>query len=52
VGGRSLAFNLIGPLFESSSSSMQARILVGGVEKKPLVGGVDKFNMAHEGSIV
>jgi hypothetical protein len=28
----------------SSSSSMQLRILVGGVEKKPLVGGVEKFN--------
>jgi hypothetical protein len=27
VGGRSLAFNLLGPLFGSSSSSMQARIL-------------------------
>jgi hypothetical protein len=27
VGGRSLAFNLIGPPFGSSSSSMQARIL-------------------------
>jgi hypothetical protein len=52
VGGRSLAFNLIGPLFGSSSSSMQLRILVGGVEKKPLVGGVDKINTVQEDSIV
>jgi hypothetical protein len=43
VGGRSLALNLIGPLFGSSSSSMQSKnpLLV----VKPLVGGVDKFNM-------
>jgi hypothetical protein len=25
---------------------------VGGVEKEPLVGGVDKFNMVHEDPIV
>jgi hypothetical protein len=44
VGGRSLAFNLIGPLFGSSSLLMQARILCWWCQGEPLVGGVDKFN--------
>jgi hypothetical protein len=54
VGGRSLAFILIGPFFGSSSSltGTWARTLVGGVEKELLVGGVDRINKVQEDSIV
>jgi hypothetical protein len=57
VGGRSLAFILIGVIFGGISGERHRRqheqaFLVGGVEKKPLVSGVTEFNLKHGDPIV
>jgi hypothetical protein len=57
VGGRSLAFILIGSIFERISGERhrhqhEQAFLAGGVEKKPLISGVAEFNMKHEDLIV
>jgi hypothetical protein len=57
VGGRSLAFILIGSIFgriagERHRRQREQAFLVGGVEKKPLVSGVAEFNTMHEEPIV
>jgi hypothetical protein len=52
VGGRSLAFNLIGPHFESSHHQHEQESFVDGVEKEPFVGGVDDIYTIQEDSIV
>jgi hypothetical protein len=52
MGGWSLAFNLIGPLFRSSSSSTWARIHCWWCREEPLVGGVDRVNTEKQDPIV
>jgi hypothetical protein len=57
VGGRFLAFILIGLIFERISGERHRRqreqeFFVGGVEKKPLVSGVAEFYTKREDPIV
>jgi hypothetical protein len=52
VGGRFLAFILLGPFSEVHHRQCEQESLVGGVENKPLVSGVAGFNMKHEDPIV
>jgi hypothetical protein len=45
VGGRFLAFILLGPFLEVHRRLSEQESFVGGVEKKPLVTGVERINM-------
>jgi hypothetical protein len=51
VGGRSLAFILIGRSLKVHHRQCEQESIVGGVEKEPLVGGVDRINMMKEDPI-
>jgi hypothetical protein len=44
VGGRFLAFIVIGRSSEVHHRQCEQESFVGGVEKEPLVGGVDRIN--------
>jgi hypothetical protein len=52
VGGRSLAFILIGLFLKVHHRQREQESFVGGIEEKPLVGGVDRINVVHEDPIV